>query len=474
MAKRRRSSHVITPLPRSSPLSSNYRFVSVLGKGSFAEVAKYEVIPPPGTSPSGPPTFVAIKSVNRVDYKSGANLGAVKELQAIQEIANGGHKNIVKLIDSFPFGDRIHLVLEYCASDLGRTLRDRTLAIHEHHIKGFLQQILEGVAYIHKSGLMHRDLKPDNVLLTSNGAVKLADFGHAGPDIGRADLLAAIPVATAPPLPFVKANVISSSSSSSSSSLTSSTSFSSPSPPGRRVCNQIATQILRQKSNDLFPPRSYFFRVVTLWYRAPELLFGARYYSNAIDMWAVGCLFAEMLLRQPLFPSQSTRGEPEEVAQLAEIFRLMGTPVDTTLSSSSSSSSSCSSSSSSLSEKPATTGMSDVEEISTSSSSSSSSSSLKAATSLLANDPTWPGCSSLPGYCDFEFRKPQAWREIFPIEPGNPSNFEGPGASSLALDLLSRMLVFDPKRRISAEDALKHSFFSSSPLPSKSLPVSKS
>ena len=448
MVKRRRS-QVITPLPRPSPLS-NFRFVSVLGKGSFAEVAKYEVIPPSGTSPSGPPMFVAIKSVNRVDYKSGANLGAVKELQAIQECADGGHKNIVKLIESFPFGDRIHLVLEYCASDLGRTLRDRTLAIHEHHIKGFLQQILEGVAYIHKSGLMHRDLKPDNVLLTSNGAVKLADFGHAGPDIGRADLRAAIPVlssASADQTSVVKSTTLSSSSSTITSSFANTTTTS------RKGCNQAAIRVLRQNANDLFPPRSYFFRVVTLWYRAPELLFGARYYTNAIDMWAVGCLFAEMMLRQPLFPSQPLRGEPEEVAQLAEIFRIMGTPVDTTLSSSSSSSSS----------------------VLSSSSSTSTSSETSASTSAnTANDPTWPGCSSLPGYCDFEHRPPQLWRQIFPIEPGNPPNFEGPGASSLALDLLSRMLVFDPKKRISAEDALRHAFFSSPPMPSTSLPVSKS
>jgi hypothetical protein len=63
---------------------------------------------------------------------------------------------------------------------------------------------------------------------------------------------------------------------------------------------------------------------------------------------------------------------------------------------------------------------------------------------------------------------------VFPLEPGNPPSFMGPGASSLALDLLSQLLVFDPARRLTAPEALRHAWFSSDPLPAppNRLPIS--
>lgn len=63
---------------------------------------------------------------------------------------------------------------------------------------------------------------------------------------------------------------------------------------------------------------------MTLWYRAPEVLLGSRHYSTAIDMWSVGCIFAEMAMRQPLLPGDS------EIDQIFRIFRLLGTPDDDT------------------------------------------------------------------------------------------------------------------------------------------------
>ena len=66
---------------------------------------------------------------------------------------------------------------------------------------------------------------------------------------------------------------------------------------------------LRDSYNNLL------FQVVTLWYRAPEVLLGSRHYSTAIDMWSVGCIFAEMAMRQPLFPGDS------EIDEIFRIFR---------------------------------------------------------------------------------------------------------------------------------------------------------
>jgi serine/threonine protein kinase len=92
-----------------------------------------------------------------------------------------------------------------------------------------MYQILVGIDYLHKKNVIHRDVKGANILISSSGQVKLADFG-----------LARI---------FY---------------------------PGDDKVN-------------------YTNRVVTLWYRAPELLLGARNYTEAVDMWSVGCVFAEMV-----------------------------------------------------------------------------------------------------------------------------------------------------------------------------------
>jgi serine/threonine protein kinase len=70
------------------------------------------------------------------------------------------------------------------------------------------------------------------------------------------------------------------------------------------------------------PMRTYTHSVITLWYRAPEILLGSRHYSTAVDMWSVGCIMAEMLTTHPLFPGES------QIDQLFRIFRTLGTPTE--------------------------------------------------------------------------------------------------------------------------------------------------
>lgn len=72
------------------------------------------------------------------------------------------------------------------------------------------------------------------------------------------------------------------------------------------------------------PPPKLTQLVVTLWYRAPELLLGTDQYGSEIDMWSIGCIFAELLTREPLFQGKA------EVDQLSKIFALLGTPTTTT------------------------------------------------------------------------------------------------------------------------------------------------
>lgn len=140
------------------------------------------------------------------------------------------------------------------------------------------------------------------------------------------------------------------------------------------------------------PLRKYSKMVVTLWYRAPELLLGEEEYSAAVDMWSCGCIFAELLIGKPLF-----MGADGEIQQVDKIFELLGTP----------------------------------------------------------GEQNWPDAFELPFMKKFTWRKHPGGklRELFP-----KLSFTG-GRLSLTnagFDLLSRMLSLDPKKRISASEALAH------------------
>ncbi|RSH83893.1 hypothetical protein EHS25_005137 [Saitozyma podzolica] len=148
--------------------------------------------------------------------------------------------------------------------------------------------------------------------------------------------------------------------------------------------------------------------VVTLWYRSPELLLGGKEYSTAVDMWSVGCIFAELIQKEPLFPG---RGEIDQINKASRaaflrnfllpfsffIFNLLGQP----------------------------------------------------------NDDVWPGYSSLP-----------LVKNLNPIGPNFSSlrqRFKH--LSSDGNSLMSALLCYDPDRRIAAEDAGKHPYFTENPLP---------
>lgn len=118
--------------------------------------------------------------------------------------------------------------------------------------QNYLRQLLEGIAYCHAHRVLHRDLKPQNLLVDSEGRIKIADFGLA-----RAFGI---------------------------------------------------------------PVRAYTHEVVTLWYRAPEILLGAKFYSTAVDVWSLACIYAEMASGRTLFPGDS------EIDQLFRVFRALGTP----------------------------------------------------------------------------------------------------------------------------------------------------
>jgi negative regulator of PHO system len=194
--------------------------------------------------------FVALKEIH-LDSEEGTPSTAIREISLMKELK---HENIVNLYDVIHTENKLMLVFEFMDKDLKKYMDSKgdRGALDAQTIKSFMFQLLRGIAFCHENRVLHRDLKPQNLLINTKGQLKLADFGLA-----RAF---GIPVNTF--------------------------------------------------SNE----------VVTLWYRAPDVLLGSRTYNTSIDIWSAGCIMAEMYTGRPLFPGTTNED------QLQRIFRLMGTP----------------------------------------------------------------------------------------------------------------------------------------------------
>ncbi|KAJ8983245.1 hypothetical protein NQ317_011654, partial [Molorchus minor] len=145
-----------------------------------------------------------------------------------------------------------YVITELLQSDLHKIIVSHQ-PLSSDHIEVFLYQILRGLKYLHSARILHRDIKPGNLLVNSNCVLKICDFGLA------------------------------------------------------RVEEPDTSKNMTQE-------------VVTQYYRAPEILMGAKHYSAAVDVWSVGCIFGELLGRRILFQAQNP------VQQLELITELLGTP----------------------------------------------------------------------------------------------------------------------------------------------------
>ncbi|XP_019722045.1 nemo-like kinase, type 1 [Hippocampus comes] len=167
------------------------------------------------------------------------------------------HDNVLSALDilqppQIDCFEEIYVITELMQSDLHKVIVSPQ-PLTSDHIKVFLYQILRGLKYLHSAGILHRDIKPGNLLVNSNCLLKICDFGLAR--VEEPD-------------------------------------------PSRHMTQEVVTQ----------------------YYRAPEVLMGCRHYGSAIDVWSVGCIFAELLGRRILFQAQSP------IQQLDLITDLLGTP----------------------------------------------------------------------------------------------------------------------------------------------------
>jgi len=189
---------------------------------------------------------------------------AKRTLRELQILRHLQHENLIDIRYVFLPGlkrnfEDIYVISELMETDLASILKSPQ-PLSDDHCQFFLYQILRGLKFVHTAGVIHRDLKPRNLLVNSNCDLKICDYGLAR---------------------------------------------------------------LSMSNGDFRPLTEY---VCTRWYRAPEVLCSWSNYGPAIDIWSVGCIFAEMLRRKPLLPGKNTQH------QLQLIIQYLGTPDAETLS----------------------------------------------------------------------------------------------------------------------------------------------
>lgn len=291
---------------------------------------------------AGSDIYVAVKKFKSFKSGDGISPTAIREIKLLRELKN---PYIVNLIDvMLDEADKaLYLVFDYAEHDLLEMIRWHHNRVQHpmpmQTVKSLLWQILHGMNYLHKNWIIHRDLKPSNILVT--GADKQQ--------------------------------------------------------PTERGCVKIADfGLARLFQAPLRPLTDVDAVVVTIWYRAPELLLGAKHYTKAIDLWAIGCIFAELVTSKPLFQGQEKerKGDdrnPFQADQIDKIFRILGKP----------------------------------------------------------SPEQWPSAKYLPNW-----HHAQSW-----LNYPNVLQDRVRGLTPAGYDLLAKLLEYDPNKRITAENALRHPFF---------------
>jgi len=216
-------------------MSNDYELYDVVGEGAYGVVASGRHVP------TG--TLVAVKKIQPFSRP----LFCMRTLREVKLLKHFDNENVISILDiqrprSLDDLNDVYIVQELMDTDLSRIIRSQPLS--DDHSQYFTYQILRALKVLHSADVLHRDLKPGNLLVNSNCDLKVCDFGLA-----RSAL------------------------------------------PHGGDAQEKQTGFMTEY-------------VATRWYRAPEIMLTFQHYTKAIDMWSVGCILAEMLGGVPLFPGK--------------------------------------------------------------------------------------------------------------------------------------------------------------------------
>ncbi len=216
---------------------------SVVGSGTYGKVFKAIHVYTKNK--------VALKKIRMEGERDGFPVTAVREIKLLQSLK---HENVVSLQEVMVEKNDCFMVFEYLSHDLTGLLNHPTFKLEHAHKKHLAKQLFEGLDHLHRRGVLHRDIKAANILISNEGQLKLADFG-------------------------------------------------------------LARFFAKRRQLD------YTNRVITIWYRPPELLLGETQYGPSVDIWSAACVLIEIFTKHAIFP-----GDGGEINQLDKIYNILGTP----------------------------------------------------------------------------------------------------------------------------------------------------
>ncbi|KAJ3888777.1 putative MAP kinase [Lentinula edodes] len=305
-------------------VGDDYQITHIIGSGAYGEVVAAL------HKPSG--RRVAIKKVLPFDHTLCA-LRTLRELKLLKYFTDSCfNENIVTVLDiikpeSLESFNAIYFIQELMQTDLHRVIRTQCLS--DDHCQYFIYQTLRALKTIHGANIVHRDIKPANLLVNENCDLKVCDFGLAR---------------------------------------------------SMSTCGVIGKGPGYES-----PANAMTEYVATRWYRAPENMLSNASYTKAIDIWAVGCILAELLSGRPLFPGR------DYSHQLDLILDIIGTP-------------------------------------------------------------------TMDEFASISSRRAREYVRALPIKRAKSFRALFPTASSNAIDFLNKTLTFDPKKRMTVEEALEHPY----------------
>mmetsp|Transcript_5272 Transcript_5272/g.11940 ORF Transcript_5272/g.11940 Transcript_5272/m.11940 type:complete len:443 (+) Transcript_5272:68-1396(+) len=287
-ARRRRDE---VPAHNKEKLPDRYKAQQAIGKGSYGCV--WEAFDQEESR------LVAVKRVSNL-FRDAVDCKRI--LREISLMSKLSHPGIVRLYDMPPVADvgsfdEMFIIMELCDADMQKLVRTN-VTLSPGHVTTLLYNLLVGLKYLHSAGIYHRDLKPANCLVNKDCSVKICDFGLS-----------------------------------------------------RAVGERHPAHLSVDEDGQPRLKRALTNHVATRWYRAPELILLQEDYTEAVDVWSVGCIYAELLAmleggkledRCPLFPGSSCFPLSPDKAhatdylfhtrenhdQLNVIFNYLGTPTE--------------------------------------------------------------------------------------------------------------------------------------------------